>query len=147
VDERTPDRTAAELARITDRRPGRIAEQGRSVIVEQFSFHQASVFMLDDRGRFAMLQASYGPAAREMLARGHRLEVGSSSIIGWVTANRQPRVASDVAEDPIHLRNELLPQTRSEVGVPIAVGNLVLGALDVQSVLPNAFGRSDRHAT
>lgn len=143
VDERTRQiRTAAEVAqRITSTaKLDELLNRTVQLIVDQFSFYQASIFMLDQRGRYAVLQAAYGPAAREMLARGHRLEVGSASIIGWVTSNRQPRVASDVTDDPIHLRNELLPQTRSEVGIPIAIGNLVLGALDVQSTSPGAFG-------
>ena len=57
-----------------------------------------------------------------------------------MTANNQPRIASDVVEDPTHLKNEFLPETRSEIGVPISIGNLVLGALDVQSTQSNAFG-------
>ncbi len=143
VEERTRQiRTAAEVAqRITSTaRLDELLNRTVQLIVDQFGFYQASIFMLDQRGKYAVLQAAYGPAAREMLARGHRLEVGSASIIGWVTSNRQPRVASDVAEDPIHLKNDLLPQTRSEVGIPITIGNLVLGALDVQSTQPNAFG-------
>ena len=143
VDERTRQiHTAAEVARriTSTAKLDELLNRTVQLIVDQFSFYQASIFMLDQRGKYAMLQASYGPAAKEMLARGHRLEVGSSSIIGWVTSNRQPRVASDVAEDPIHLRNELLPETRSEVGIPISIGNLVLGALDVQSTAPGAFG-------
>ena len=143
VDERTRQiHTAAEVAqRITSTtRLDELLNRTAQLLVEQFNFYQANIFMLDQRGRYAVLQAAYGPAAREMLSRGHRLEVGSSSIMGWVTAHRQPRVASDVAEDPIHLRNELLPQTRSEVGIPIMIGNLVLGAMDVQSTQSGAFG-------
>ncbi len=143
VDERTRQiHTAAEVAqRITSTvNLDELLNRTVQLIVDQFSFYQASIFMLDPRGRYAVLQASYGPAAKEMLARGHRLEVGSASIIGWVTANRQPRVASDVSADPVHFKNELLPQTRSEVGIPISIGNLVLGALDVQSISPEAFG-------
>ena len=146
VDERTRQiHTAAEVAqRITSSANlDQLLNRTVQLLVDQFSFYQASIFMLDQRGRYAVLQASYGPAAREMLARGHRLETGSASIIGWVTANRQPRVASDVAEDPFHLKNELLPQTRSEVGIPISIGNLVLGALDVQSTKPAAFTEED----
>ena len=143
VEQRTRQiHTAAEVAqRITSTaRLDELLNRTVQLIVDQFSFYQASIFMIDQRGKYAVLQAAYGPAAKEMLARGHRLEVGSASIIGWATANRQPRVASDVEEDPIHLRNDLLPQTRSEVGIPITIGNLVLGALDVQSTQPNAFG-------
>src|SRR5574341_698733 len=143
VEERTRQiRTAAEVAqRITSTSNlDELLNRTVQLIVEQFSFYQASIFMLDRSAKFALLHASYGPAAKEMLARGHRLEIGSASIIGWVSANNQPRIASDVAEDPIHLKNELLPETRSEAGIPISVGNLVLGALDVQSAQAGAFG-------
>ncbi|MBI3739500.1 MAG: GAF domain-containing protein, partial [Chloroflexi bacterium] len=143
VEERTRQiRTAAEVAqRITSTTNlDELLNRTVELLVQQFEFYHASVFLLDRGGKFALLRAAYGPAAKEMLARGHRLEVGSASIIGWVSANNQPRIASDVAEDPIHLKNELLPETRSEAGIPISVGNLVLGALDVQSTQANVFG-------
>ena len=143
VEERTRQmRTAAAVAeRITSTTNVReLLDRTARLLVEQFPFYQAGVFLLDRAARFAILEASYGPAAEELLARGHRLEVGSASIIGWVSANNQPRIASDVADDPFHLRNELLPQTRSEIGVPIAAGSSVLGVLDVQSTQPDAFG-------
>jgi GAF domain-containing protein/HAMP domain-containing protein len=143
VEERTRQiRTAAEVAqRITSTTNiDEILNRTVQLIVEQFSFYQASIFMLDRGGKVAILRGSYGPAANQMLSRGHRLEVGSESIIGWVCANNQPRIASNVTEDPLHLKNDLLPETRSEAGVPIAVGGLVLGALDVQSTMPGAFG-------
>ncbi len=143
VEERTRQvRTAAEVAqRITSTRDvDEILNRTVQLLVEQFSFYHASIFMLDRSGRFAVLRAAHGPAAKPMLERGHRLEVGSASIIGWVASNNQPRIASDVTEDPIHLRNELLPETRSEAGIPISAGGTVLGALDVQSTQANAFG-------
>jgi GAF domain-containing protein/HAMP domain-containing protein len=143
VEERTRQiRTAADVAqRITSTSNlNELLTRTVQLIIEQFDFYQASVFLLDRAGRNAILQASYGPAAAQLLARGHRLEVGSSSIIGWVSANNQPRIASDVAEDPMHLKNELLPETRSEVGIPISAGGTVLGAIDVQSTKAGAFG-------
>ncbi len=143
VDERTRQiRIAAEVAqRITSTTNlDELLNRTVELIVEQFNFYHASIFLLDRGGKFALLRSAYGPAAKEMMARGYRLEVGSASIMGWVTANNEPRIASDVAEDPIHLKNELLPETRSEAGIPISVGGLVLGALDVQSTQANAFG-------
>lgn len=143
VEERTRQiRTAADVAqRITSTSNlNELLNRTVQLIIEQFDFYQASVFLLDRVGRTAILQASYGPAAAQLLARGHRLDVGSNSIIGWVSANNQPRIASDVAEDPMHLKNELLPETRSEIGIPISAGGTVLGALDVQSTKPGAFG-------
>ncbi len=109
------------------------------LLVQQFEFYQASIFMIDRAGKYASLRAAYGPAAEDLLQRKYKLEVGSASIIGWVSANNKPRVASDVLTDPVHLKNELLPETRSEASVPIAISNLVLGVLDVQSAQASVF--------
>jgi len=143
VDERTRQiRTASEVAQsvIGATSLDELLNKTAKVLVERFSFYHAGIFLVDSTGKYATLSAAYSHAAQAMLTRGHRLEVGSASVIGWVTANNQPRIASDVIEDPIHFKNEFLPETRSEIGVPISIGNLVLGALDVQSVQSNDFG-------
>ncbi len=142
VEERTRQiRTAAEVAQgITA--ASNLEDLLRTttrLIVERFGYYHSGIFMLDRTGRTAIIRAAYGPAANVMLERGHRLEVGSNSIVGWVTANNKPRVASDVGEDPVHFKNTLLPSTRAEVGIPISSGDLVFGALDVQSTESNAF--------
>lgn len=142
VEERTRQiRTAAEVAQdITSSIDlDELLDKTVQLIVERFGFYHAGIFLLDRAGKTATLKAVYGPAAEAMRKRSHSLAVGSQSIIGWVTENNKPRVASDVGEDPMHFKNPLLPNTRAEVGIPIAVGNLVLGALDVQSTEPEAF--------
>jgi GAF domain-containing protein/HAMP domain-containing protein len=143
VEERSRQiRTAAEVAqRITSTTNiEEILNRTVQLIVEQFNYYQASIYMVDRSGKVAILHGSYGPAAKEMLAKGHRLDLGSASLIGWVCSNNQPRIVSDVTVDPKHLINELLPETRSEVGIPISVGGLILGALDVQSTQAGVFG-------
>jgi len=109
------------------------------LIVERFGYYHSSIFMLDRAGKYAVIRAAYSPVARELLERGHSLEVGSTSLVGWVSANNQPRVASDTVEDPLHFKNTLLVNTRAEAAVPISSGDLVYGVLDVQSTEPNAF--------
>jgi GAF domain-containing protein/HAMP domain-containing protein len=111
------------------------------LMVRQFGFYQASIFLVDRGGKYADFKAGYGPATREMTEKRFRLQVGSASLVGWVSANNQPRIASDVSEDPLYLKYEALPETRSEASVPISLGSLVLGVLDVQSVQPAAFGK------
>jgi GAF domain-containing protein/HAMP domain-containing protein len=113
------------------------------LIRDRFGFYHVGIFLLDDSGRWAVLQEATGPAGAQLKARGHRLAVGSNSLIGWVTANRQPRIALDVATDEVHFRNELLPDTRSEAALPLRVGDQLIGALDVQSRSLNAFNQSD----
>jgi len=142
VDERTRQiRIAAEVAQSITALPNidDLLNKTVELLVQQLKFYQANIFMIDQSGRYAGLRAAYGLAANDLLKRNYKLEVGSASIIGWVSLNNQARVASDVLEDPIHLKNELLPQTRSEASVPISIGNLVFGVLDVQSTQPGAF--------
>jgi GAF domain-containing protein len=78
-----------------------------------------------------------------MLARKHRLAVGGQSIVGWVTGHQQPRVALDVGADAVHFKNPDLPHTRSEMALPLIVGDRLLGALDVQSIEETAFDEED----
>jgi len=113
------------------------------LIRERFGYYHASIFLLDDAGEFAVLRESTGEVGKLLKARGHRLAVGSNSLIGWVTANRQARVASDVGKDPFHFKNELLPDTRAEAALPLRLGDRVIGALDVQSRQSEAFKPSD----
>jgi GAF domain-containing protein/HAMP domain-containing protein len=142
VEERTRQiRIAAEVAQNITALPNLDDLLNRTVelLVTQFDFYQASIFMVDRAGKFAELRAAHGPASTDLLQNKYRLEVGSSSIIGWVSQHNRPRVASDVREDTMHLTNELLPETKAEASVPISIGNLVLGVLDVQSTRQNAF--------
>lgn len=142
VEERTRQiRTAAEVAQgmTASSNLNDLMKTTTRLIVERFGYHHAAIFLLDRAGKYAVIRAAYSPVAEELLERGHSLEVGSASIVGWVSANNQPRVASDTFEDPIHLKNTLLTNTRAEAAIPISSGDLVLGVLDVQSTEPNVF--------
>jgi GAF domain-containing protein/HAMP domain-containing protein len=137
--------TAAEIARETiglldlDR----LLSHSVNLIRERFGFYHSSVFLIDEERKFAILRESTGEAGRQMKARGHKLGVGSQSIVGWVTENARPRVADDVTADPMHKDNPLLPATRAELGIPLRIGETVIGALDVQSITPYAFAPDD----
>lgn len=137
--------TAAQVARAVTSIPtlDDLLLQAVNLIRERFNYYHVSIFLLDDEGKQAVLREATGEVGQALIARGHSLAVGSQSIIGWVTANNQPRVASDVGDDPVHFRNELLPETRSELAVPLQVGGTVLGALDVQSSSPETFKAED----
>jgi GAF domain-containing protein/HAMP domain-containing protein len=119
-----------------------LAEIG-NLIRDRFGFYHAGIFLLDESGEWAVLRQATGEAGQRMLARKHQLSVGGQSIVGWVTANRQPRVALDVGADAVHFKNPDLPHTRSEMALPLVVGDRLLGALDVQSTEEAAFDKED----
>lgn len=111
-----------------------------NLITSQFpNIYHAQIFLLDSDSRWAVLQASTGQPGRQLLARGHRLGVGSISVIGQVTAQNTVVVARDTATSDVHKRNEFLPDTRSELAIPLRVGGQVIGALDVQSKESDTF--------
>ena len=113
------------------------------LITERFDFYHAQVFLVDEANRYALLRASSGMAGQQLMSRRHQLEVGSQSIVGKVTGTGEAVVVSDTDLDPVHRRNELLPHTRSELAMPLRVGTRIIGALDIQSVEPNAFTQAD----
>jgi GAF domain-containing protein len=137
--------TTAEIARLAVETadPGPLMVQATDLIRDRFGFYHASVFTLDENGAWAVLRASTGEAGRALLTRSHRLAVGSPSMVGWVTENRLPRISNDVAQDPFHYKNPLLPETRSELTLPMVVAGRLIGVLDVQSSESNAFQEED----
>ncbi|HCB01590.1 MAG TPA: hypothetical protein DEP19_04330 [Anaerolineae bacterium] len=142
VDERARQiRTAAEVAQnvTTSLNLDDMLNKTTELLVQEFGFYQASIFLIDRGGKYADFKSGSGPATRELINKKYRLEVGSASIVGWVAAKNQARITSNVFEDPLHLRNELLPETKAEATVPISLGNLVLGVLDVQSTQAAEF--------
>ena len=110
---------------------------------DRFGFYHASVFLLDPSGEYAILRQSTGEAGAKMMQAGHRLIVGSLSIVGQATGKNQPVVSNDVLNDPSYYPNPLLPGTRAELAIPLRSGNMVLGALDVQAPTKHAFQPED----
>ncbi len=138
-------RSAAEISRTlsTILDPQELLQRVVQMIYDGFSLYYVAVFLVDERNRFANLTAGTGEAGRRMLADNHRLSIGGSSMIGWATANRRARIAQDVGLEAIRFRNPHLPETRSELAIPIVIGNQVLGALSIQSAQPEAFDKDD----
>lgn len=120
-----------------------LLEQAVQLVSDRFGFYHAGVFLLDESGEWAVMRAASSPGGRRMLARGHRLGVGSQSIVGYVTQTSRPRIALDVGEDAVWFDNPDLPETRSEMALPLVVRGRVIGALDVQSRESGAFGSED----
>ncbi len=107
---------------------------------EQFAaIYHTQVFLIDEETQEARLVASTGEVGRLLLERKHNLRVGSNSVIGQVTLRGTPVVARSGILDGVHKRNELLPETRVEAAFPLRLGSRIIGALDVQSKVTEAF--------
>jgi len=138
-------RTAAEISRnlssVLDVK--KLLQQVVDLVRERVDLYYVGVFMVDELGREAVLRAGTGEAGEAMLAEHHHLPVGGNSMIGWAIANRLPRIALDAGQEAVRFNNPHLPLTRSELALPIRVGERVLGAVTVQSEQPQAFDNED----
>lgn len=112
-------------------------------IADQFGFYHVGLFLLDDKKQFAILQAASSEGGRKMLQLGHRLGVGQTGIVGYVTGRGRPRVALDTGADAVFFDNPHLPLTHSEMALPLIVRGNVIGALDIQSEKGKAFSDDD----
>lgn len=113
------------------------------VISEYFGFYHVGIFLLDKEKEFAVLRAANSPGGKKMLKRAHQLKVGEMGIVGYVTRQGEPRIALDTGTDAVYFDNPDLPDTRSEMALPLIISNQVIGALDVQSLDANAFLQDD----
>jgi GAF domain-containing protein len=134
-------RAAKAITTILD--PYELFQRTVDIICDEFDFYYAGVFLLGDTGQYAVLKAGRGEAGKAMLAEEHKLAVGGNSMIGAAIQNRQGRIALDVGEEAAFFENPHLPDTRSEMALPLVVGDEVIGALTVQSTEEAAFHDED----
>ncbi|HSG44156.1 MAG TPA: cache domain-containing protein, partial [Anaerolineales bacterium] len=120
-----------------------LLDQITTVISREFGFYHVGVFLLDTAGEYAVLSAANSKGGQIMLARGHRLRVGEKGLVGFVSSTGRARVALDTGADAIFFNNPDLPDTRSEIALPMRAGAQIIGVLDVQSLEQNAFAQED----
>jgi GAF domain-containing protein len=116
-----------------------LLERAVNLIRERFILYYTGIFLINEETNMAVLQAGTGEAGRKQLERSHQLPVGSRSLIGGATGDGQPRISQDVTQDDEWRPNPILPDTRSELAIPLRVRGQIIGALTVQSAEPDAF--------
>lgn len=111
-----------------------------NLIINVFgNIYHAQIFLNDELNEYAVLRASTGEAGRRLLERGHRLPVGGTSVVGRTTGEGVVTAVLDTEASDVHRKNELLPNTRAELAIPLRLGTAVIGAVDVQSFTANSF--------
>lgn len=138
-------RTVADVGKIvvSFRDLSELLQRTTYLIHENFGYYHTGIFLLDEHKEYAVLTATNSPGGQRMLERKHQLKIGETSIVGYTIENTKARIALDVGQDAVFFDNPDLPQTRSEMALPLVIGGQILGALDVQSTEPQAFSEED----
>ncbi len=133
--------TITEIARFisTEKELKHLLPLITQTVSERFGYYHVGIFLLNENGRYAILRAANSPGGQRMLERQHKLEVGQVGIVGNVTSTGNPHIAEETGTDFVYFNNPDLPETKSEMALPLIARGTIIGALDVQSTIPNAF--------
>jgi GAF domain-containing protein/HAMP domain-containing protein len=136
---------AQQLAVILD-----LNELLRQIVIltkENFDYYHVHIYLFDKMTRSLQLVEGYGQAGAEMKRQGHNIAIDTEqSLVAQTAREGQLNTVEDVQTNPNWLPNRLLPDTKSEMAVPILLGNEVFGVLDVQSDKVGGLTRDDEVA-
>src|SRR6185436_20116038 len=137
--------TASEIARdiSSSLDLDELLKKATELIRSRFDFYHAAVFLKDTPGEFFVIREATGDPGAQMKRAGHKLAVGSKSVVGYVSSNGEALVVNDTTRDATYLANPLLPDTHSEAAIPLKVGERIVGVLDVQSEQTYAFAEGN----
>ena len=123
--------------------PDELINRVVNLITEEFGYYYSALYLIDQTNRWAELKDATGEAGRVLKESAHHLEIKSSNIVGQAIRNRQAQIALDTGDNAVSFNYPLLPYTRSEISLPLYVGDRILGALDVHSSHVAAFNEQD----
>jgi nitrate/nitrite-specific signal transduction histidine kinase len=149
LERRVEDRTRAiEVSSEVSRRLSTIlnvqelVEAVVSEVQQAFGYYHAHIYLVDEKGQNLVMVGGTGEAGQMMLARKHTIPMGRG-LVGRAALTGQVILVPDTAQEPGWLPNPLLPETKSEISVPILLGKKVLGVLDVQQDTINGLSSED----
>jgi GAF domain-containing protein len=125
--------------------PERLLQQAVELMQSRFGLYHAHVYVLDEKSQQLVVRAGSGEVGRVLCERGHSIPLAAEKSLVARTARSQGIVlVDDTRVEPNFMPNPLLPRTRSEMAIPLAAGDKVLGVLDVQDDQPYRFTRTDQ---
>ena len=127
-----------------------LASRVTELIQQTFHYYYVAFFTLQQGSTSLRFRSSAMPKNQAKASRKEKpktaialeVEVGQGAI-GQAAASGERILVNDVKQDTRYRFIDSLPETRSEVVLPLKIGERVLGVLDVQSDQPDAFHPND----
>jgi len=137
--------TAAEIARdiSSSLDLDELLEKAVELIRSRFDFYHAAIFLKDLPGESVVIREATGDAGTQLKRAGHKLGIGSKSVVGFAAGHGESLIVNDTTRDTTYYANPLLPETRAEAALPLKVGDRIVGVLDVQSKQAYAFSEEN----
>jgi len=132
-----------EISSNATRQLNELLDRITHLVSEKLDYYHVGIFLLDENREYAVLRASNSEGGKHMLERRHQLKVGGTGIVGYVSQGGYPRTVLDTDSDAVFFNNPDLPNTRSEMAIPLKYGTQIIGVLDIQSTIPAAFKNED----
>jgi len=123
--------------------PDELLRRVVNLIIETFGYYYSAIYLIDQTGQWCELKEATGEEGKVLRDGKHRIELNNANIIGKAIRTRQAQTSINIDKQPVQFKNPLLPYTRSELSLPLMVGDQILGALDVHSTEESAFGEQD----
>lgn len=138
--------TVAEVSTATSTilEVNRLLQEVVDLTKERFNLYHSHIYLLDEAGENLVLTAGAGEPGRIMAAEKRSIPVRrEQSLVARAARERKGVTVNDVTLEPDFLPNPLLPDTHSELAVPMLVGNTLVGVFDIQSEQVGRFTESD----
>lgn len=123
--------------------PDELLPRALQRIEAEFRFYYTAFFIVNITGQWAELKVATGETGRVLRENKHRLDVNGNSAVARAIRMREGQIIRSSKSEQAHLYNPLLPYTRSQIVLPLIVGDAILGAMEIHATQENAFLQAD----
>ncbi len=123
--------------------PDELLTRATFLIGDEFECYYTAIYMVNITGQWAELREATGDAGKVLRENKHRLDINGKNPVAVAIRTKQIRILPENETDPVRTENPLLPYTRSQLVVPLAVGERVIGALELHSTKDSTFSTQE----